>query len=295
MAIGTKLGRLALRNWVRYKDIKPAPTASDLPTPTFTTTPLPRSYRGGLVTARANAQDITIAVGQARDFADSDNLLVVSAITKQIDADWAAGTGAGGFPDTALNIAVDTTYHIFIIGKADNSSLDAGFDTSITAANLLDGNTAGADGYTTYRRVGSIVTDPSANPEEILDYTQVGNQFILKASRLTDEDGNIDSTATSSTVKGCPLGFKVLADITAFVTDANGYLINISSLDAADEEASESAAPLVSLRNTGGAKTEGTFLVRTNTSAQIRLDSTEAMTTFKYALRSWFDDLGDYD
>ena len=62
MAIGTKLGRLALKNWVRYKDIKPTPTQSDLPTPTFATVPLPRNYRAGLVTSRANSQVINIAI-----------------------------------------------------------------------------------------------------------------------------------------------------------------------------------------------------------------------------------------
>jgi hypothetical protein len=294
MAI-TKLGKLATRNTIRVRDIKPALTQSDLPALTFADIPLPRNYRAGLVTTRTNAQDITIAAGQARGTGDSGNILVTSAITKALDADWVEGDG-GGFPETAISTGLGSTYHAFVIGKADNSAFDAGFDNDLEAANLLDGDTAGASGYTTYRRVASFVLDPSASPHEILDYTQVGNQFILAATRLTNEDTNIGTSAKASTVVGCPTGLQLLCEISFRTDDPNAYHVNVSSLDANDEAASDTAAPLLSLRGASGIIDWQTLHVRTDTSNRIRLDSTEAsLADFRYALRGWMDDLGAYD
>jgi hypothetical protein len=84
---------------------------------------------------------------------------LTSALVKQIDANWAAGTNQGGFP-SGLVLAADTTYRIYLI--SNGSTVDAGFDTSSTAANLL----ADASGYTYYREIGFFRTDGSAD----LDY-----------------------------------------------------------------------------------------------------------------------------
>jgi hypothetical protein len=116
----------------------------------------------------------------------SDHSIVISSssnIIKQIDAAWAVGSSAGGFPDS-ISIADNTWYHVFAIAKPDGS-IDFGFDTSDTAANLLDANNAGGVGYTKYRRIGDIFyldsTDKIAMFEQVVDRFQcnyTGNKLI---------------------------------------------------------------------------------------------------------------------
>lgn len=111
--------------------------------------------------------DIDISAGSIMDSANS-SALITGGLTKQIDASWAAGTNAGGFP-SALTLSADTWYRVFLIGKTDGT-VDAGFDTSSTAANLL----SDATGYTLYRRIGSVLTGNTSN---ILEFRQDGDYF----------------------------------------------------------------------------------------------------------------------
>lgn len=95
-------------------------------------------------------------------FSDGSGQAVASALTKQIDATWAAGDAAGGLAD-ALTVAIDTTYHCFALSNASGSSVDFGFDTSLTATNLLADVAVSAAGLTKYSRQFSIITNASAN------------------------------------------------------------------------------------------------------------------------------------
>ena len=127
---------------------------------------LPRGYIDGLGMSRDVGDvdhDTLIVPGEARSADDTLNLKLTSNIVKRIDANWVAGTGLGGFP-SALTLTASTWYHVFIIGKTDGT-IDAGYDSDLTATNLL----ADATGYTEYRRVGSILTDVSLN---ITNYVQ---------------------------------------------------------------------------------------------------------------------------
>ena len=109
--------------------------------------------------ASADAEhDITISPGVARDAGNAVFMEVTAAVTKQIDANWVAGDGAGGFP-SGLTLASSTWYRVFLIRNPTTGVVDAGFDTDATATNLL----ADATGYTQYRRIGWVLTDSSAN------------------------------------------------------------------------------------------------------------------------------------
>ena len=294
-----RLGKLAYRNLVRQRDFNAIKEKLN-----YSLLDLPRNYHAGLLTTRANAQDITVAVGQARNTGDTGNILVTAAITKQIDADWAAGSAAGGFPDTALNIAADTWYHVFVIGKADGSAYDAGFDSSITAANLLDGDTAGAAGYTTYHRVASVKTDDAASPEEILDYTQRGNQFIPLVTENVFDDGSLTSgTAETATLLGCPIDHSVLVELNVHFEDAatTQAYFKLSSLDTTDTSASLNGNSLGQGTLDSSADTVHLLtqiIARTNTSAQVRYTSGAIAgdaDEINIAVISWFDDFGKYD
>ena len=127
-----------------------------------------RSYIAGLTLSNdADADhDILIAVGIAIDNTNGAVLELTTAITKRIDAGWAAGDDGGGlFSGSAAN---DTWYHIHLIKKDSDNSIDAGFDTSVTAANI-------PAGYTAFRRLGSVLTNGSAN---IIGFSQNGDEFL---------------------------------------------------------------------------------------------------------------------
>lgn len=298
MGVLGRLGRIATRNQIRQRDFNAIKEKLN-----YSLLDLPRNYFAGLVTSRANAQDIAIAAGQARNTGDTANILVTSAITKQIDANWAAGD-AGGFPDTALNIAADTWYHVFVIGKADGSAYDAGFDSSISAANLLDGNTAGGAGFTTYRRVASVKTDDGASPEEILDYTQVANSFTPKlVENIALDDSLTDDTAENIVLLGCPIGHSVLVELNVSMLDANATetVLLISSLTQTDVQASFQANALANFSLDEVAnenEVAGQLWKRTDTSATVRHRTkagTGSADNVRLAVISWIDDLGQFD
>lgn len=132
--------------------------------------------------------DINIGVGAARSSDDTVNMTVSTAIGKQIDAAWAAGgttaSPAGGFP-TGISIANDTWYRVFLI-STPGGTVDAGFDTSATAVNLL----ANATGYTKYRQIGWIRRDTAANKA----FTHRNGAFYYK-SQIADVNSNNPGTS----------------------------------------------------------------------------------------------------
>lgn len=114
--------------------------------------------------------DITFGAGECQDSTNTSALNLASSLVKQIDATWAEGTNLGGRA-SAVSLSNNTWYHCFVLLNTATSAVDAGFDTSVSANNLLDD----ATGFTKFRRVGSVLTDGSAN---ILAFVQRGGWFL---------------------------------------------------------------------------------------------------------------------
>lgn len=229
---------------------------------------LPRAYLAGLGLSNDTdtEHDILIAVGECRDSSHAVNLVLGTAITKRIDATWAVGDDAGGL--FTGSVANDTWYHVFLIRKDSDGSIDAGFDTSVTAANI-------PTGYTEYRRIGAVLSDGSAN---ILNFYQHGDYFGWDDPTLDVETTNPGTSAVLAAL-AVPLGVAVEANINFYVltTDVDDLsALYISCPDANDEAASVSAAPLSQayiVNATGfGAKQSraGNIKVFTNTAKQVR-------------------------
>ncbi|KKN22291.1 hypothetical protein LCGC14_0916750 [marine sediment metagenome] len=106
--------------------------------------------------------DIDIFKGVTQEEGGALTLKLTDTLTKQIDAAWSQGTAAGGM--FAGTVAADTWYHAHLIRNDTSSEIDAGFDTSLTAANK-------PVGWSSYRYLGSVLTDASAN---ILDFVSAG-------------------------------------------------------------------------------------------------------------------------
>jgi hypothetical protein len=76
--------------------------------------------------------DIDIAAGRAVDSTGTD-ILVLTAITKQLDAAWAVGTNAGGLDTGSIG---NSDYYIWLIKRVDTQVVDVLFSLSSTAPTM---------------------------------------------------------------------------------------------------------------------------------------------------------------
>lgn len=158
--------------------------------------------------------DIDISAGNIADSTYSNFMTLDSVFTKQIDADWAPGSDAGGFPSN-LTLSANTWYHLFVIYNPTTNNTDAGFDTSTTAANLL----TDATGYTKYRRLGSVLTE---NDSKIRGFKQSGNHIHWDMVVLDHNPSLFDNEALIA-VSVPPLD-KITANV-AIIPYSNGSYI----------------------------------------------------------------------
>ena len=235
------------------------------------------------------AHDINAAAGEARNSDDTADLALSSEQTKRIDASWATGDDAGGL-SSSLTVANATWYHVFLVLIA--STVEVGFDTSLTADNLVSDHFA-----TKFRRIGSVFTDGTAN---ILGFTQIGDELLWDDPPLDIQDDNPGTSAVTRTLS-TPLGIRVLARVNFTIQDAtpgiscHGYL---SSLDQDDEASSETAGPLAHVKkeaDEGGDTSQ--VAVWTNTSSQIRsrISASDADIDVNIATTGWLDPRGKQD
>lgn len=120
--------------------------------------------------------DILVSAGQCANNGNTDYETLSSSLVKQIDATFAAGTGAGGmFTGT---VATDTNYYFCIIKKDSDSTIDAGFDTSSSGANT-------PSGYTFIRAIGLVRTNGSANIQGVTEYRSDGNVYTSAEQTVT--------------------------------------------------------------------------------------------------------------
>jgi hypothetical protein len=243
----------------------------------------PAYYRAGLNTQLAadTAHDITINPGNVRKGYTSQIFKLETAITKQIDANWAEGTNAGGFP-SGLTLSSNTTYHMFLIMKTDGT-VDAGFDTSLSATNLL----TDASAYTYFIRAMSLRTDGSSN---IISYEQFNDRFYLTVPELSVNDTN---PGTSAVTFACsvPTGIVVNAILASYFNDTLESVLYISPLISPDTAPSETS-PFTNVKGAFESRNTNSVNVLTNTSAQVRyrLSANEVGTVVRIQTDGWIDD-----
>jgi hypothetical protein len=248
----------------------------------------PRGYLSGMGLSNDTDtdHDILVAVGIVRDAADAVDIELTSAITKQIDASWASGDDAGGL-SSSLTLSADTWYHVHAI--IVSGSADIGFDTSVTAANLVTDHSA-----TAYRRIGSVLTDSSSN---IINFQQFGDEFIYDSQVNNLSSGSPGTTRLTQTVTA-PLGVETRAilGIIAVVAGSNsGVRFTITHPGVTD-----AAAATANLNNGGenssnnnGTWASGTHIVRTNTSSQVAYRQ-DFGASVSINTNGYYDDRGQY-
>lgn len=232
------------------------------------------------------SHDIDMAVGVCTDNAKTTVINSTSVITKQIDANWTEGSGVGGFP-SGLTLSADTTYHFFAIAKNDGT-VDAGFDSSLTASNLL----SDATDYTKFRRVGSVITDSSS---DIIRFVQVENTFMLY-DLVRDANDINPGTSAQLTNTTTPGGVNVTGIYNIRFEDDSGGGANrllVTSPLQNDATPDDTRMTILIDSSSGGNNVEGVQVeVVTDTSSQIRyrLQTSTATVVVRIYTTGWIDD-----
>lgn len=160
------------------------PLASDGDGSGLTGIALNRAY--GLVPSNNGTDadhDLDFTVGRAWNAAGSA-AVDVAALTKQLDAAFAAGDDAGALGD-GVSLPTSGTIHLFAIKNDSTGAGDILADTSVTGANV-------PSGWTVIARVGSWLTDGSDN---LIAYTC--RQMPGGALRMKTADATSDYSAAN--------------------------------------------------------------------------------------------------
>ena len=152
--------------------------------------------------------DITFSSGKKYSSDGTKILNLASGLTKQLDVTYADGDNAGGL--FSGSIAVDTTYHWFLIQKDSDSTIHVGADTSLTAANI-------PSGYTSFRRICSVLTDASAN---IIEVSKEGDYYYFVNGSLVDLSDTTPATVATDITLSVPGDIKCQAIIAAHLNSA---------------------------------------------------------------------------
>jgi hypothetical protein len=236
-------------------------------------------YNANVALAADNLHDITFT-GKVRDTADTADLVLSSALTKQVDVNWVAGNDAGG-KASSVTLSAGLTLHMFLIG--DGTNVDAGFDTSITATNLL----ADATGYTTYRRVASMTLDGSSDWTQFI---QRGNDFLLNTAGVTNNSDDSPGTGVNTyTLSEVPADIRVKAYIvTQLLRNANNAAGHWFETDLGNMSVTATAPYELRVR-AGGDTATTTVAVWTTTSREVSYQQDDANPDLRYGVIGWFD------
>jgi hypothetical protein len=232
--------------------------------------------------------DLDIAVGAAI----SDDAVILSrvglslttALTKQIDFVWAAGTNAG-MRDSADNLTGVKTFHIYLFRRSAGG-IDVFASTSLTPT-LPDGGDR-------KRRIGSRVW----NGTTFLGLLQDGDRCEIKTPTLDIDVSNVGTARVLRTLTSLPDGISVEAILRVVcgtpgsAVDSNWTINDPAMTDAAP---SRTVAPLADLMGTTGSNTTaGLLTVRTNATRQVasRTDSASTSTVLRITPLGYIDRRG---
>lgn len=206
--------------------------------------------------------DIDVSAGGWLDGTFANVMVLGSAITKRLDAAWAVGTNQGGLDTGSI---ADTTYHVWLIKRADTGVTDVLFSTSATAPTMPTNYD-----YKVY--IGSIIRESGA----IIGFTQNINRVVVKAPGLsfTADNGDLATARVAKTLAGIPTGVVVGANVTTKLTDltpTGDRLLRVSALTETDATTTvtNSTHQTVPTDGTLDEVVYQTFQVFTNTSGQI--------------------------
>jgi hypothetical protein len=228
---------------------------------------------------------LDVASGMCADSTAATWITTSSTFYCSTGSAWSAGAGSSSSPvgkmGSGLTIAASTWYHVFAI--INGGSADIYFDTSITAAHAPSGTTA-------YRRIGSFLTNASA---QILGFTEAilgAKRYFYWATIPTDFSGASSTGSRSLITLSVPPGINAIWLGRIGVSGASQCIIT-SPLEPDNAPASS-----VSTNPGADATGSGSYVyesggVLTNTSSQIGARSNTSQTMYFYT-RGWIESAG---
>jgi hypothetical protein len=179
----------------------------------------------------------------------------VAVVTKRLDANWTAGTNAGGL-DTGTK-ANSATYHVFLLRKDSDGSLDAIFSVQPI-------NPTVPTGYTKVRVLGAVMTGPGG---VIRRFLQSGDRFTLLNAQLDLSAAANPLSPPSLRTITVPQGVKVVARCFFAPVNSAGAGGYIYAWDA--DLGPSASGHRVMERLTGATENGLAFEVMTNANCQI--------------------------
>ncbi len=225
--------------------------------------------------------DIDIAAGVVWD--DSNTTQIdLGALTKQLDATFAEGTNAGGFA-SGESLPTSGTIHLWAIAKADgtadvfsNDNATSGLSPTLPS------------GFTLKRRIGSLLTDGSAN---IVGFLQNG-RFFARESQVNLYNVSLGTTGAANVSAGTPSGLKFEARFNAAIRlSGNACQLLYSDPDTTDVAPSTTIFSIYGQQSASGANGHGDGEQNcfTNTSGQVRRRGTNTLITCAASAVGWTD------
>lgn len=241
--------------------------------------------------------DIDIAAGFCVDGTGA-SFATLAAMTKRLDAGWAAGTNQG-MRNSAAAIT-DTTYLLFAVWKADGTQDYYAYaggiapsDATVLAA--LQAETGGS-AYIYIRYIGAILRESGV----IVPFVQDGDLFMRQTAAADISATNPGTSAVSRTLS-VPRGKRVRALVQARLsttTTSTSFAALLTDLSRADVAASLSNAQCTirSLGTAGTYEGKGPAEVMTDTAATIRsrLLASDANTVLVISTDGWVDTRGRF-
>jgi hypothetical protein len=227
--------------------------------------------------------------GAARGENNLANLTLLSTMTKTVTSTWEVGTNKGGMP-TGIIPTNNLWLHCFLIGKPDGTT-DVGYDTSITATNLL----STATGYTDYKRVWSIKCKyASGDIQDMITTVAVGGARITYWKTIDVTSPHYERKAPVPNVGTLinlftPKDVKTTAIFIAAGDAGTDLAIYFSDPDQDDQAPGFGGDhPLNDLAVSAAASSFGARRkVRTNISSQIRVRGHQAVGAISFYTIGW--------
>lgn len=233
--------------------------------------------------------DLDIAAGVCVE-QTSRVLIDVSAMTKRLDANWAAGTNQGMRYSGAS--ITDTTYHIYAaLSAAGVQDIYADPSSSAsTALTHLRAETGGSD-YNYVQRIGSIIRASGA----IKPFYQDGDEFWWKDGAVIDFNQANVSTGDTNRALTVPTGITPRAIIVVSLVDASPAANRYFAVGATDMTTMIGTDAHI-LAN-GGSPSQQMRVpknVRVNTSAEVKtaVSAADADLTCQIFTHGWVDRRG---
>lgn len=237
-------------------------------------------YISGMEVVWQSTTSFFVKPGTTRnEDAGSPYSMALAANRSKTLSSFVAGNANGGL-DTGF-VAANTWYHVHVIRKDSDGTIDVLYSLSPTGPSM-------PAGYTARRRVGSFKTDGSS---QITKFHQKGDRVYWDNATV---DFNAVSAVTTSVNRtlSVPPGIQVIAIVALSTTTvAGGIYVAVTPTDVVDAAASATNFALA-CTDTATDNANVVMQVVTNTSGQIRTRHTDVTSTFVVNTLGWIDSRG---